>query len=155
SSPEGGSFHGTHVAGTIAAATNDAIGVAGVTWRTALMPVRVLGVGGGTIFDVAQGVRFAAGLSNVSGTLPAKRARIINLSLTTTGDDPLLRAAVDDATAAGALVVAAAGNTGQDGFLSPAGFPNVLSVAATDRLGAPAPYSSFGAAVDVAAPGGD
>ena len=155
STPEGGSFHGTHVAGTIAAATDDAIGVAGVTWRTAVMPLRVLGVGGGTIFDVAQGIRFAAGLPNVSGTVPPTAARVINLSLTTTGDDPLLRDAVDAATAAGALVVVAAGNTGQDGFLSPAGFPNVLSIAATDRLGAPAPYSSFGATVDLAAPGGD
>jgi serine protease len=120
-----------------------------------VMPLRVLGVGGGTVFDVAQAIRFAAGLANASGTLPARRADVINLSLTTSGDDAVLRNAVDAATAAGVLVVAAAGNTGRDGFLSPAGFPNVLSVAATDRLGAPARYSSFGPAVGVAAPGGD
>jgi serine protease len=155
SRPDGGTFHGTHVAGTIAAATDDTLGVAGVTWRTAVMPLRVLGVGGGTIFDVAQAVRFAAGLSNTSGTVPPAPARIINLSLATSGNDPVLRSAVDAATDAGALVVAAAGNTGNDRFLSPAGFPNVLSIAATDRLGAPARYSSFGAAVDLAAPGGD
>ena len=151
----GGSYHGTHVAGTIAAATDDTIGVAGVTWRTAVMPLRVLGVGGGSLFDVAQGIRFAAGLPNVSGTVPPTPASVINLSLTTSADDPVLRSAVDDATAAGALVVAAAGNTAHDGFLAPAAYPNVLAVAATDRLGAPARYSSFGPAVDVAAPGGD
>ncbi len=152
---DGGSFHGTHVAGTIAAASDGTLGVAGVTWRSAVMPLRVLGVGGGTIFDVAQAVRFAAGLSNTSGTVPPVPASVINLSLTTSGNDPVLRSAVDAATAAGALVIAAAGNTGHDGFLSPAGFPNVVSVAATDRLGATARYSSFGNAVDLAAPGGD
>jgi serine protease len=155
SSPEGGSFHGTHVAGTIAAATDGTVGVAGVTWRTGIMPLRVLGVGGGSVFDVAQAVRFAAGLSNTSGTVPPVPARVINLSLATSGDDPVLRSAIDAATDAGALVVAAAGNTGSDGFLSPAAFPNVLSIAATDRLGAPPRYSSFGASVDLAAPGGD
>ncbi|MEO6029047.1 MAG: S8 family serine peptidase, partial [Candidatus Binatia bacterium] len=153
--PEGGTFHGTHVAGTIGATTNNAIGVAGVTWRTAVMPLRVLGVSGGTVFDVAQAIRFAARLSNSSGTLPPRRADVINLSLTTSGDDPVLRNAVDAATAAGVLVVAAAGNTGSNGFLSPAGFPNVVSVAATDRLGNPARYSNFGPTITVAAPGGD
>lgn len=153
--PAGGTFHGTHVAGTIGAATNNGIGVAGVTWRTAVMPLRVLGVAGGTVFDVAQAIRFAARLSNSSGTLPPRRANVINLSLTTSGDDPVLRNAVDAATAAGVLVVAAAGNTGSNGFLSPAGFPNVVSVAATDRLGNPARYSNFGPTITVAAPGGD
>jgi serine protease len=155
SSSLGGSFHGTHVAGTIAAATDNGRGVAGVTWRTSIMPLRVLGLGGGTIFDVAQAIRFAAGLPNASDTLPREPARIINLSLTASGDDPILRSAVDAAADAGALVVVAAGNTGRDNVLSPAVFENALSVAATDRLGAPARYSSFGAAIDVAAPGGD
>ncbi|MCC6848153.1 MAG: S8 family serine peptidase [Deltaproteobacteria bacterium] len=152
---DGGSFHGTHVAGTIAAATDGTVGVAGVTWRTSIMPLRVLGIGGGSLFDVAQAIRFAAGLPNASGTVPAAPARVINLSLTTSNDDPVLRTAVDAATAAGALVVAAAGNTGAEGALVPAAYPNVLSVAATDRLGNPARYSSFGAGVDLAAPGGD
>ncbi|MCC6767121.1 MAG: S8 family serine peptidase [Deltaproteobacteria bacterium] len=152
---DGGTFHGTHVAGTIAAATDGTRGVAGATWRTSIMPLRVLGIGGGSLFDVAQAVRFAAGLPNASGAVPPVPARVINLSLTTSNDDPVLRDAVDAATAAGALVVAAAGNTGREGALAPASYPNVLSIAATDRLGAPARYSSFGAGVDLAAPGGD
>jgi serine protease len=119
------------------------------------MPLRVLGLGGGSVFDVAQAIRFAAGLPNDSGTVPPRRADVINLSLTTSGDDPVLRSAVDAATAAGVLVVAAAGNTGGNGFLSPAGFPNVMSVAATDRLGNPPRYSNFGPTVAIAAPGGD
>ncbi|MEB2285325.1 MAG: S8 family serine peptidase [Myxococcales bacterium] len=152
---DGGTFHGTHVAGTIAAASNDTLGVAGVTWRTSIMPLRALGIGGGTLFDIAQAIRFAAGLPNVSGVLPAIPARILNLSLTTSNDDPVLRSAIDAATAAGLLVVAAAGNTGGRATLVPASYPNVMSVAATDRLGAPARYSTAGPGVDLAAPGGD
>ncbi len=153
--PERGSFHGTHVAGTIAAATDNLAGVAGVTWRTGVMPLRVLGIGGGSVFDVAQAIRYAAGLPNVAGRVPDERVRVINLSLTTSGNDPILASAVAAAVERGVLVVAAAGNTGSDGFVSPAGFAGVLAVAATDRLGAPARYSSFGAGVDLAAPGGD
>ncbi|MCB1686366.1 MAG: S8 family serine peptidase, partial [Pseudomonadales bacterium] len=64
------SFHGSHVAGTVAADSDNAIGVAGVSWQARIMPLRVLGVDGGTSFDISQAIRFAAGLSNSSGTLP-------------------------------------------------------------------------------------
>jgi serine protease len=150
----GGTYHGTHVAGTIAAATDNRLGVAGVGWHTRLMPVRALGVGGGTSFDIAEAIMFAAGLPNASGTLPDAPAQIINLSIAAPGDNPFMRAAVDAATEAGALVVAAAGNTASDAVVSPATFANTLTVAATDLLARPAVYSSFGAAVDLAAPGG-
>ena len=67
------SFHGTHVAGTIAAQTNNAEGGAGVSWGAKIMPLRVLGVGGGTSFDVCQAIRYAAGLiDNSSGTVPLR-----------------------------------------------------------------------------------
>ena len=85
--PDGSSsFHGTHVAGTIAAQSNNTTGVAGVSWdgvagTSKILPVRVLGLGGGTSYDVIQGVRYAAGLSNDSGTFPLQPADIINLSL--------------------------------------------------------------------------
>ena len=78
------SFHGTHVAGTIGAASDrptGEIGVAGVAWGARVMPIRVLGLQGGTNYDVLQGVRYAAGLPNDSGTVPAQPADVINLSL--------------------------------------------------------------------------
>lgn len=150
-----GSFHGTHVTGTIAAATDNASGVAGVTWRTRAMPLRALGVGGGSTFDIAQAIRFAAGLENASGRLPNAAAAVINLSLVAFGDDPFMRAAVDAATEAGVLVIAAAGNTASDVTVSPAVYENTLTVTASDALGAPARYAAFGAAVDLIAPGGD
>ena len=79
--PGGSSFHGTHVAGTIAASSDNAKGVAGVSWGSKVMPVRVLGKGGGTSYDVIQGMRYAAGLSNDSSTVPPQAAHIINLSM--------------------------------------------------------------------------
>jgi serine protease len=150
----GGSFHGTHVAGTIGAATENIEGVAGVTWRARVMPLRVLGVGGGTVFDIAQAIKFAVGAPNASGLVPDRRAAVINLSFTVLGEAPLLRDAVEQATAAGALVVTAAGNTASDGLVSPAAFENSVSVAAVDALGGIAPYSNFGPRIDLAAPGG-
>lgn len=150
------SFHGTHVAGTVGAASNNRIGVAGVDWQARIMPIRVLGVGGGTDYDIAQGIRFAAGLSNDSGTVPARRADIINLSLGGPGSSPVLRAAVQAAREAGVLVIAAAGNENADaaGFV-PAAFPEVVTVSAVDQRRVRAPYSNFGTVVDVAAPGGN
>ena len=149
-------FHGTHVAGTIGAATNNGTGVAGVDSAAKIMPIRVLGVGGGTEFDIAEGIRFAAGLSNGSGTVPEQRADIISMSLGGPGASEALRAAVQAARAAGVTIVVAAGNANEDaaGF-SPAGFPEVVTVSATDLRRLKAPYSNFGAVVDVAAPGGD
>ncbi len=75
------SFHGTHVAGTIGAATNNGDGVAGVTWQARIMPLRALGIGGGTTFDITQAILYAAGLPNASGEVPPERAHIINMSL--------------------------------------------------------------------------
>ena len=151
----GSSFHGTHVAGTIAAATNNGIGVAGVAFGARVMPVRVLGKNGGTLYDVMQGVRFAAGLANDSGTVPAQRADIINLSLGGGGFDQGFQNVFDAVRAAGVIVVAAAGNESTSAPSFPASYAGVVSVAAVDLNRAPAPYSNFGATVDVAAPGGD
>jgi serine protease len=148
------SFHGTHVAGTVAAQSNDGEGVAGVAWNAKIMPLRALGQDGGTSYDVIQAVRWAAGLSNDSGTLPAKRADIINLSLGSGGSSSAEQALVDTVRAAGVIVVAAAGNDASAVPFYPASYNGVVSVSATtiDRLRAA--YSNFGAGVDVAAPGG-
>lgn len=149
------SWHGTHVSGTVGAASNNTIGVAGVSWGAQIMPIRALGSGGGTSFDVDQGVRYAAGLSNSSNTLPPRRADIINLSLGGGGFSQTEQNTFDQVRAAGVLVAAAAGNENTSTLSYPASYNGVISVAATDLRNNRAPYSNFGTTVDVAAPGGN
>jgi len=155
SNPDGSSsFHGTHVAGTVAAATNNGIGVAGVAFGAKVMPLRAVGQLGGSIYDIEQAVRFAAGLPNDSGTVPPRRADVINLSLGSTYFDSEDQAVFDLARAAGVVVVAAAGNSANSTRFYPAAYPGVLAVSAVDINKNLAPYSSFGAWISVAAPGG-
>jgi len=151
------SFHGTHVAGTIAAASNNSIGTAGIAWGSKVMPVRVLGAGGGTINDILEGVKFAAGLSNISGTTPLSPADIINLSLGGIGPcSPAEQEVYSAARAAGSIIVVAAGNDGIDASnASPANCEDVITVSATNMSNELASYSNFGASLDIAAPGGD
>ena len=104
------SYHGTLVAGTIGAVTNNSIGVAGVTWQTKIMPLRVLGKGGGSSLDLAEAIKYAAGLPNLSGTLPPQRAHVVNMSLSACAQNPTERAAVEAARSVGIIIVAAAGN---------------------------------------------
>ena len=152
------SFHGTHVSGTIAAATNNGSGVAGVAWRThtKIMPVRALGLNGeGTSFDIIEAVKYAAGLSNVSGLLPDQKADIINLSLGGPSSSKAEQEVYDQVRAEGVIVVAAAGNDGSITPLYPASYSNVISVSAVDTNAELTSYSNYGATIDVAAPGGD
>lgn len=151
------SFHGTHVAGTIAARTNNTTGVAGVAWNARIMPLRVLGrAGEGTDYDIAQAVRYAARLSNDSGTLPARRADIINMSLGGPGSSSVLTNAVVAARQAGAIIVTAAGNEATSADNSfPGAINGVVNVSAVDQLRHLASYSNFGSTVAVCAPGGD
>jgi len=154
--PGNSSWHGTHVAGTVAAATDNGRGVAGVSWGAKIMPIRVLGVGGGTSYDILQGIRFAARLPNDSGTLPAQKADVVNLSLGCLGCFSTTSQAVyDQVRAAGVVVVAAAGNENTSQLGYPASYAGVVSVSAVDLALARAPYSNFGPTVDVAAPGGN
>ncbi|HEU0013486.1 MAG TPA: S8 family serine peptidase [Longimicrobium sp.] len=152
--------HGLHVAGTIGAMGNNAIGSTGINWNVRIRPVRVLnGLGDGTYFDIAQGILYAAGLpasNGQGGTVQApSAAQIINLSLGGPTDEPVLRSAVQAAAAAGSLIVAAAGNDGTSTVGYPAAYPEVLAVSAVGPDGVLASYSTFGTAVDIAAPGGD
>jgi len=154
------SFHGTHVAGIASAATNNGDGVAGVGWKTRIMPVRVLGHGGGTLYDVAQGIYFAAGLPNVTGALPmigdtVTPAHIINLSLGGTSNNIDMQNAISAARAAGVIVVAAAGNNNTSASFYPAALNGVIGVSAVDYAGDRAYYSNYGSYVDIAAPGGN
>lgn len=153
------SFHGTHVAGTVSATTNNSIGVSGVAGNVAIMPIRVLDgcTNSGTIYDIAQGIRFSAGLSNDSGRLPTRRADVINLSLGGLGAcDAFTSQLFADVRAQGVSVVAAAGNESTSEAFYPASCPDVIAVSAVGPTKARAPYSNFNSSwVDVAAPGGD
>jgi subtilisin family serine protease len=152
--------HGLHVAGTIGAVGDDGLGVTGINWGVRIRPVRVLGVNGsGTLYDVAQGVLYAAGLPADDGAggvvQAATGARIINMSLGGAGDSPELASAVTAASNTGALIIASAGNTGTSDPSFPAAYPEVLSVSAVGPDRQLASYSSFGSTIDIAAPGGD
>ncbi len=156
------SFHGTHVAGTVAAATAfspaTGSGVAGVAPGVKIMPVRVLGKFGGTSYDIMQGVRYAAGLSNDSGiTLNAsQRADVINLSLGRVGGYTQIEQDLyTEVRNAGVIVTAAAGNENSSAPNYPAAYAGVISVAAVDISKQKASYSNYGATVDVVAPGGN
>jgi len=150
-------YHGTHVAGTIGAVTNNNHGVAGVTWNTKIMPIRVLGIGGsGSAYDIVQGIKYAAGLPNVSGTIPSKKANIINMSLGGQMSCPQeYQDAINAAVNAGVFVVAAAGNDYSNIIGTPANCDNVMSVGAVGRNLKKTDYSNYGENLDIAAPGGN
>jgi len=149
------SFHGTHVAGTIGAATNNVSGVSGVTWGSSIMPLRALGLFGGTSYDIAQAIRYAAGLENDSGTLPARKADVINLSLGGAGFSQIQQDLFNEVRSQGVIVVASAGNENTSAPTYPASYDGVVSVGAVNIQKEKAAYSNFGASLDVVAPGGD
>ena len=154
--PGGSSYHGTHVTGTIAAATNNRLGVAGVAFNARVMPLRACSTIGCSSFAVEQALRYAAGLPNDSGTVPANPAQVINLSLGRGG--PALaseQALYDELRARDIVVVSSAGNNDTSTPSYPAAYRNVFAVSAVDFQRRKAYYSSFGSWIDVAAPGGD
>lgn len=154
--PDGSSFfHGTFVSGAVGAVGNNAIGVAGVDWTARIMPLRVLGVGVGTSYDVIQGVRYAAGLSNDSGSVPLQPAGVLNLSLGGGGFSQAEQDLYTQLHTQGILVVAAAGNDASSLPSYPAAYDGVVSVSAVDIDKNLAPYSNVGASIDVTAPGGN
>ena len=150
--PRDDNGHGTHVAGIVAARGENGIGVAGIAWRARIMAVKVLDShAAGDMSTVARGVRYAV----------AHGARIVNVSLSGPIAGADIVGAIDEARAAGAVVVAAAGNTGADLDVTPAypaalQAPNLVTVTSSDRHGALSPRASFGrASVDLTAPGQD
>ncbi|MGV9500506.1 S8 family peptidase [Streptomyces sp. NPDC003642] len=151
------SWHGTHVAGTIAAATHNGKGIAGIAYGAKISPVRVLGKCGGYDSDIIDAITWASG-GTVSG-VPANAnvAKVINMSLGGGGAcSTATQSAINGAVNRGTSVVVAAGNenTNASGS-SPANCANVITVAATNRAGSRASYSNYGTVVDIAAPGGE
>lgn len=151
------SWHGTHVAGTIAAVTNNSNGVAGVAYNAKVLPVRALGRCGGYTSDIADGMIWAAGGSVTGVPINPNPAQVLNLSLGGSGVcSTTMQNAVNSARNLGATVVVAAGNSNTNASnQSPASCNGVVTVAATNRNGGRAYYSNYGSVVDVAAPGGD
>lgn len=151
------SWHGTHVAGTIGANGNNASGVTGINWQSKIQHVRVLGKCGGYSSDIADGIRWAAGLTVSGVPANATPARVINMSLGGSGAcSTTYSNAINAANNAGTVVVVAAGNSNADAAnYSPASCANVITVASTGKAGSRAYYSNFGATVEIAAPGGD
>lgn len=149
--------HGTHVAGIVAAAGNNALGIAGVAWQTTIMPVKVLdSSGGGYASQIADGLRWAADHG----------ALVINMSWGGDAPSRTIAEAVDYAYRKGVVLVAAAGNCGGSNYLDngclernpvfyPAALPNVIAVAATGPDDQPTSYTNHGSYVNLAAPGGD
>ena len=151
------SWHGTHVAGTVAALTNNSAGVAGAAFGARVLPVRVLGKCGGYFSDVIAGIVWASGGSVAGVPANATPARVINLSLGGGGAcSTAMRDAITAARSRNSVVVVAAGNSNVDAAnFTPANCAGVIAVAATNRSGAKSYYSNFGSTVAVAAPGGD
>ncbi|MCC6333154.1 MAG: S8 family peptidase [Myxococcales bacterium] len=156
-SRQGGSgWHGTHVAGTIAALSNNGRGVAGVAWNSRIVPVRVLGQGGGTVFDIASGITWATG-GAISGASPNQNvAHVVNMSLGGEGaPSQTYQTVIDAAVARGTIIVVAAGNkdTNTANF-NPCNQANLICVGAVDLRGKATQYTNYGSEVTISAPGG-
>ncbi|MCA9676240.1 MAG: peptidase S8, partial [Myxococcales bacterium] len=138
--------HGTHVTGTIAQATNNGVGVAGVARNVRIMPLKVLGAdGSGSVAGIADAIRYAADHG----------AKVINMSLGGPFPSRVLKKACEYAHGKGVTIVAAAGNESRSKVGYPAAYPGVIAVSATQYDESTTFYSNYGKDVDVAAPGGN
>lgn len=139
-----GTTHGTMVAGILGATGNNGVGVAGVNWNAQILPIQAMDDNGyGDTYTVSEAVYYAAD----------QGAQIISLSLGTSSNDPYLRQAILYALDRGLIIVAAAGNDGCNCISYPANYPEVIAVGATAPNGNPAGFSSYGAQLDILAPG--
>ncbi|AWK12537.1 protease [Streptomyces spongiicola] len=151
------SWHGTHVAGTIAAAANNGKGVAGIAYDATIQPVRVLGRCGGMTSDIIDAITWASGGSVQGVPSNPNPADVINMSLGGEGGcDAGTQSAINSAVGRGTTIVVAAGNDNANAaYFNPASCSNVITVAASDRQGNRAYYSNYGSVVDITAPGGE
>ena len=153
---QGSSWHGTHVAGTVAAVANNGEGVTGVAYDAKVVPVRVLGKCGGLTSDIADAIVWASG-GSVSGVpANANPADVINMSLGGQGScSSTTQNAINQARANGTAIVIAAGNDNDNSAnYNPGNCSGVINVASVGRNGGRAYYSNYGSNIDVAAPGG-
>lgn len=165
--PNGGStFHGTHIAGTIGAETDNGEGVAGLTWAGQILPVRVLGRGlQGYDDDIVEGIAWALGETVEGVPPPVTKAKVVNLSLGGPGTEQskafweqvFTEIFTDAENRYGdPIFIAAAGNSDEDaGNIFPAAVPGMITVGAVGIAGTRAAYSNYGAVIDVMAPGGN
>ena len=136
--------HGTMVAGMAAATGNNGVGIAGVNWQTKILPIQALDDDGyGNTKSVGDAIFYAV----------ERGVDVINISLGTEYHDEYVRDAVEAATAAGITVVASSGNDGCECIVYPARYPEVVAVGALDSSNGRATFSSWGAALDITAPG--
>jgi serine protease len=150
------SWHGTQVAGIVGAATDNGQGMAGTGWNARVLPVRVLGKCFGNTSDIATGIVWAAGIAVPGLPTNPNPARVINLSLGGDGAcGTTYQNAINQALAAGVVVVAAAGNTAGHAVGTPANCTGVIGVAALRHVGTKVGYSDVGTQIAIAAPGGN
>lgn len=151
-------WHGTHVAGIIAATSNNNNGIAGVNWNAKIVPVRALGKCGGFTSDIADGIKWAAGIPVSGVSNNANPADVINLSLGGIGPcSAYMQDAINQAKSRGAVVVVAAGNSSANldhTDFTPANCQGVLVVGSNSQNGYKSSFTNYGKVVDVSAPGG-
>ena len=149
------SWHGTHIAGLVSAVGNNMAGVSGVAYGARVLPVRVLGVCGGYTSDIADGMHWAAGLAVIGVPNNTNIAKVINLSLGTSGTcSNTFQQAVTAVRAAGSVVVASTGNDAALSIGQPANCNGVIAVTAHTKAGDNAEYADVGAGTAISAPGG-
>ena len=153
------SWHGTYIAGVIGATGNNITGIAGINWGSKILPVRVLGKCGGYTSDIVDAMRWAGGLAVPGVPNNTTPAHVLNLSLGSgaTGACSISeQSAINDLTAAGKVIVVAAGNDGANtASYSPANCTGVITAGSTSSSGSKSAISNFGTAVTISAPGGE
>ena len=153
----GSSWHGTHVAGTVAARTNNGVGVAGTAFNARIIPVRVLGTCGGSTSDIADAIIWSSGgtVSGVTTLSASQRAHVINMSLGGSGScGTTTQNAINGAVGRGVTVVVAAGNDNTNvSTATPANCANVIAVASVTSSSSRSSFSNYGSGIDVSAPG--
>ncbi len=139
-----GTHHASYVTGVAAANANNGVGIAGVNWQTKILPLQAIDDDGyANSLTVARAVDYAV----------AQGVDVISMSLGGAYPDTVLRQAIEEAVTAGIIIVAASGNDGCNCIAYPANYPDVLAVGALAQDGSPATFSSYGANLDILAPG--